>query len=145
MPGERGDINLRFEFHMSRSPLGILFFNYEHILTVPNNIINQILTQASRSVTEAIARDPDLERRPVQEMVMWTHPVEEIALYVEPEVPNMEYADLYTLFRFLRLWAQEYEAEQCSFQIWGFPGMAQQRKLGMGHFLMDPDPPLKSS
>ncbi|KAI4192636.1 MAG: hypothetical protein LQ346_004216 [Caloplaca aetnensis] len=133
-------------FHMTRSSLGLHFTNYDvGILSVPNEIINQVLAQAIRDVGAKLARDPGLGDRPVQdEYLKWTHPIDEIALFIEPTPPNMTFGNMYAVFHLLRVWAQEYKAEQCSFVIWAWPGTERQKRLGQGHFLLDPDPPLKS-
>ncbi|KAL9010510.1 MAG: hypothetical protein Q9173_004563 [Seirophora scorigena] len=51
-------------FHMALSSMGLVFSNYESTLLVPNRITNEILTQAIRTVSEDLGRDPDLESRP---------------------------------------------------------------------------------
>ncbi len=133
-------------FHMTLSSLGLVFTNYDvGILSLPNEIVNLVLGQAIQAVGAALVRDPGLEDRPVEdEYLKWTHPIDEVALFIEPAPPNMTYGNMYAVFHLLRVWAQEYKAEQCSFVIWAWPGTAQQKRLGQGHFLMDPDPPLKS-
>ncbi|KAL8995257.1 MAG: hypothetical protein Q9169_004963 [Polycauliona sp. 2 TL-2023] len=141
MPGARGAENLRMPFHMAQSSLGLVFSNYEHIIMFENWIINYDLQQAIGSIGGAMARDPSFQNRPVSEMRQWTHPEQEIALYIEPKFPNMTYGKLFAVLHMLRKWAQEYESEACSFEIWAFPGTARSQFLGMGHFLTDPDPP----
>ncbi|KAL8959323.1 MAG: hypothetical protein Q9193_003797 [Seirophora villosa] len=133
-------------FHMSLSSMGLVFSNYESTLFVANRITNEILTQAIRAVSEDLARNPELESRPVRDVFLkWTHPIAKIALYVEPDVPNLTFGHMSRLFYLLQMWAWEYQSEQCSFLIWAWPGSTQQKLLGQGHLLMDPDPPLKSS
>ncbi|KAI4189736.1 MAG: hypothetical protein LQ348_003757 [Seirophora lacunosa] len=133
-------------FHMSLSSMGLVFSNYESTLFVANRITNEILTRAIRAVSIDLARNPELESRPVRDVFLkWTHPVAQIALYVEPQVPNLTFGGMYGLFYLLQIWAREYQTEQCSFLIWAWPGTTQQKLLGQGHLLMDPDPPLKSS
>ena len=145
MPGAWGDPSNRMPFRMTQSSLGFIFIDIEHVLPVPNFIINQVLQQAIGSVGPALARDPSLRDRPVRdEFLKWTHPIEKIALYIEPAIPKMTHGNLFAVLHQLRAWAAQYEAEQCSFQIWGFPGTERQVQLGMGHFMMDPNPPVKS-
>ncbi|KAI4188008.1 MAG: hypothetical protein L6R41_002422 [Letrouitia leprolyta] len=143
MPG--GVPDARFEFHMSHSALGLVFIGFEHILVLLNSVVNQVLTQATGAVTARIDQNPGLEHQPiVEKFLKWTHPVEEVGLFVEPLDSNMDYGDLLTLLLALRVWAREYKSEEVSFEIWKYPGMdSMQRKLGMGHIMLDPDPPLK--
>ncbi|KAI4114984.1 MAG: hypothetical protein LQ345_004341 [Seirophora villosa] len=133
-------------FHMSLSSMGVVFSNYESSLFVANRITNEILTRAIRAVSIDLARDPELESRPVRDVFLkWTHPIAKIALYIEPHVPHLTFGGLYSLLYLLQLWAWEYQTEQCSFLIWAWPGSVQRKLLGQGYLLMDPDPPLKSS
>lgn len=143
MPGSGP--NARFEFHMSHSPLGIVFVGYEHILVLLAYVVNQVVIQATQAVTARINENPSLEHQPIQEeFLKWTHPVEEVGLFIEPQDQNMDYGDLLPIFRLLRLWTRQYKAEEVSFEIWKYPGMgSQQKKLGMGHIMLDADPPLK--
>ncbi|KAL8746500.1 MAG: hypothetical protein Q9184_007737, partial [Pyrenodesmia sp. 2 TL-2023] len=107
MPGHE------FPFHMTLSSIGLIFVNYDHILVVPNEIINLVLNQAIRAVGADMARDPGLENRPVRdEYLQWNIEIDEIALFIEPLVPNMTYGNLYAVFHLLRVWAQEYKGEE---------------------------------
>ncbi|KAL8751899.1 MAG: hypothetical protein Q9199_006120, partial [Rusavskia elegans] len=81
-------------FHMTLSSIGLVFTNYDYILPVTNEIINQVLTQAIQAVGAELARDPRLEERSVaNEYLKWSHPVDEIALFIEPDTPNMTFGN----------------------------------------------------
>ncbi|KAL8918399.1 MAG: hypothetical protein Q9208_007369 [Pyrenodesmia sp. 3 TL-2023] len=142
MPGNE------FPFHMTLSSIGLIFVDYDYIpfMVVPNEIINLDLNQAIRAVSADLARDPTLEDQPVRdEYLKWNNAVDDIALFIEPMRPNMTHGNLFAVLHLLRIWAQEYQGVQCSFVIWAWPGTARQKRLGQGHFLGDPDPPLKSA
>lgn len=139
MPGHE------FPFHMTLSSIGLIFVDYEYLLVIPNEIINLVLNQAVRAVGTDIARDPGLKDQPVRdEYLKWNIEIDEIALFIEPERPNLTYGSLYAVFHLLRVWAQEYKGVECSFVIWAWPRTPHQKRLGQGHFLKDPDPPLGS-
>ncbi|KAL8866732.1 MAG: hypothetical protein Q9198_008778, partial [Flavoplaca austrocitrina] len=83
-------------FHMTLSSIGLVFVNYDYVLPVPNEIINQVLNQAIQAVGAELARDPRLGDRSVEdEYLKWTHPVDEIALFIEPDTPNMTFGNLF--------------------------------------------------
>ncbi|KAL8669981.1 MAG: hypothetical protein Q9168_005460 [Polycauliona sp. 1 TL-2023] len=140
MPGARGAENLRMPFHMSQSSLGLVFTNYEHFAMLENWIVDYDIDKAIASIRAAIIQDPSFQHHAVPGMRKWAHPTEQIALYIEPQVPIMTYGNLFAVMHLLRSWAQVYEAEMCSFEIWAFPGTARGQRLGMGHFLGDADP-----
>ncbi|KAI4231459.1 MAG: hypothetical protein LQ349_005593 [Xanthoria aureola] len=144
MTGKPGDLSAHMPFHMTRSSLGFIFQNYDHHDPVSNHLIMQMLQQAIRFTAAAFVRDPSLTERPIREpYIKWTHPLSKMALYIEPIAPEITYGNLFAVYYLLRTWAQEYQAEECDFEIWGFPGMRQEMRLGMGYFSNDPDPPLK--
>ena len=143
MPEGRGGDPGILPFHMDRTSLGFVFSAYDHMSTISNSIVDQILTQAIATTSAALTRDPTLAGRPLQEHVKWTHPVDGYSLYVDPEVPNLTHGSLFAVLHLLRSWTRVYQAEECTFDIWAFPGTAQQKRLGEGIFILDPFPPLE--
>ncbi|KAL8837325.1 MAG: hypothetical protein Q9176_005743 [Flavoplaca citrina] len=143
MPEGRGGDPGILPFHTDRTSLGLVFSAYDHISTISNSIVDQILTQAIATTSAALARDPTLSNRPLQEHVKWTHPVDGYALYIDPEVPNLTHGSLFAVLHLLRSWTRVYQAEECTFDIWAFPGTAQQKRLGEGIFILDPFPSLE--
>ena len=139
MPGSGSETENIFPFHMTHSPLGVIFTDYDPILPIPNYIIDQLLARATGILSAAIARNPAVENEPIPRVAKWTHPADEIVLFIEPEYPDMNYGHLYSLFGLLEEWARVYRAEECSLEIWAWPGMSSQTKLGMGHIVKDPD------
>ncbi|KAL8921099.1 MAG: hypothetical protein Q9172_004192 [Xanthocarpia lactea] len=142
MPSGTGDDPGTLSFHMDRTSIGLVFAGYDHVSTISNPIVNEILTQAIATTSAALSRDPTLSDRPLQEYVKWTHPIAGCALYVDPEIPNLTHGGLFAVLHLLRNWVRVYQAEDCTFDIWAFPGTAQQRRLG-GGYLLDPFPPLE--
>ena len=136
MPGGDHTTSARFPFLMENSPIGLVFMDYDHIGLIPNIIITQLLGRASRAVSASIARHPGLAHQPIRDEVEWA-PVRKATMVVDPALPNMVYGDLRKLFRALALWAQQYETEECAFEIWAKPGTGEQRRLGTGYFLLD--------
>ncbi|KAI4266570.1 MAG: hypothetical protein LQ337_008747 [Flavoplaca oasis] len=128
---------------MDHTSLGLVFSAYDQLSTIDNPIVNQILTQAIAATSAALARDPTLSDRPLQEPVKWNHPVDGYALYIEPDIPNLTHGNLFAMLHLLRSWARVYQAEECIFEIWAFPGTAQQKRLGEGILILDPFPPLE--
>lgn len=137
MPGEKWDTTARFPFHMTASSsIGLVFTNYDHWDLIDNPFVNQILTIAIRAVGADLTRDPSLANRPVRDKELnWPLEDEEIALYMQPEIPSLTYGNMYAVFHLLQVWAREYQTEKCSFVIYSRPGTPQQKELGLGHFL----------
>ncbi|KAL8788637.1 MAG: hypothetical protein Q9213_001565 [Squamulea squamosa] len=135
MPGEKWDITARFPFHMTHSTVGVVFSNYDHFWFIPNLVIDQLLNRASQAVRSAIEANPSLEHRPITQETRWEHEHEDLALFLEPDVPNVTWGDMDGLFHLLGIWAHEYKTEACSFEIWQYPGMHMAKRLGMGHIL----------
>ncbi|KAI4260301.1 MAG: hypothetical protein L6R42_004123 [Xanthoria sp. 1 TBL-2021] len=117
MPGEKWDTTARFPFHMTASSsIGLVFTNYDHWDLIDNPFVNQILTIAIRAVGADLTRDPSLANRPVRDKELnWPLEDEEIALYMQPEIPSLTYGNI--------------------FVIYSRPGTPQQKELGLGHFL----------
>ncbi|KAL8882377.1 MAG: hypothetical protein Q9198_000614 [Flavoplaca austrocitrina] len=143
MPRGSGDDPGTLPFHMDRTSLGFVFSGYDYVSTISNPIVDQILNQAIAAISAALARDPTLSNRPLQKHVKWTHPVDGYSLYVDPEVPNLTHGSLFAVLHLLRSWTRVYQAEECTFDIWAFPGTAQQKRLGEGIFILDPFPSLE--
>ncbi|KAL8911764.1 MAG: hypothetical protein Q9172_007616 [Xanthocarpia lactea] len=137
MPGSGSDTENVFPFHMTHSPIGLVFWDYDPDFPIPNYIINQIVGRATDKISAAIARNPAVENQPVSRMGRWTHPARKFDLYIIPKIPNMKYGHLYSVFALLEEWASVYETGQCEFDIWAWPGMSVQKKLGRGHFGKD--------
>ncbi len=136
MPGGDPTTRARFPFHMNGdSPIGLVFLDFDHVGLIPNIVVNQILGQASRAVAASIARHPSLVHLPLLGEIEW-EPISRATLVIEPAAPNMVYGDLGRLFRALALWAQQYETEECSFEIWAAPGRREMKRLGTGYFLL---------
>lgn len=104
---------------------------------MPNQILQELIDQAELAVSAAIAHDPSLEHRPLHDDTKWVHPAEEIVFYVEPQMPNMSFGDLDALVRLLGVWVREYRGVECDFQVWAWPGMGMQKKLGLAHFVLE--------
>ncbi|KAL8993967.1 MAG: hypothetical protein Q9188_007191 [Gyalolechia gomerana] len=136
MPGEKWDTTARMPFHMTDSSIGLVFTNYDHWNLIDNPFVDQILTRAIRAVGADLTRDPSLANQPVHdEELNWPLEDEGIALYMQPEIPNLTYGAMFAVFHLLQVWAREYQTEQCSFVIFSRPGTPQQKELGLGHFL----------
>ncbi|KAL8767018.1 MAG: hypothetical protein Q9209_006372 [Squamulea sp. 1 TL-2023] len=126
----------RFPFHMSQGPMGLIFSDFDHRHLIPNVVINQIVNHASEILSASLAQNPDLQNRRLREQVEWP-PVHQILMVIDPDKRYLTYGDLRTLFRVLLLWTQQYETEECGFEIWARPGSATQRRLGKGWFVLD--------
>ncbi|KAL8783849.1 MAG: hypothetical protein Q9213_004339 [Squamulea squamosa] len=140
MPGvdPTGSHNFHFPFHMSQGPMGLLFSDFDHRHLIPNVVVNQIVEHASEILSASLARDPNLQNKHLREQVEWPA-VHQILMVVDPDARYLTYGDLRTLFRVLLLWTQQYESEECGFEIWARPGSATQRRLGKGFFLLEKD------
>ncbi len=141
MPGSGSETDNRFPFHMTHSPLGVVFTDYDPILAIPNFnfIIDQFLAHAIGILSAAMAFNPAFENKPIPHAGKWTPPAGGMAFYTEPEYPNMNWGHLYSLIGLLEEWVRVYRAEECSLEIWAWPGMSSQTKLGMARIVKDPE------
>lgn len=56
---------------------------------------------------------------------------------IKPDFPEMTIGDMKALFPVLASWAAQHQSVEGSFDIWGWPGMSLQWKLGKGHNLLE--------
>ncbi|KAL8852975.1 MAG: hypothetical protein Q9221_002123 [Calogaya cf. arnoldii] len=115
---------------MTRSALGVVFSDYEYTTPIPNNDVKALLWQAGEELENKLARTPSLETEPMREEAVYIRGRNELLLAIEPRIPFMTYGEQYALLAVLASWVMRYESVECSFEVWAWPGMRQQRKLG---------------
>ncbi|KAL8647034.1 MAG: hypothetical protein Q9226_006601 [Calogaya cf. arnoldii] len=124
MPGEQ------FPYQMTRSALGVVFSDYEYTMPIQNDDVKALLWQAGEELENKLARTPSLETEPMRGEAVYIQGLDGLLLAIEPRIPYMTYGDQYALVAVLASWATRYESVECSFDIWAWPGMRQQKKLG---------------
>ncbi|KAL8776217.1 MAG: hypothetical protein Q9213_008353 [Squamulea squamosa] len=116
---------------MTRSPLGLLFSNYEYRYSnLLNDIIERTLIEAAQQINHQIASKPTLAKQALDDE--WVHVQEEhgYLLRFVPDIPKMTYGDIPTIIPVITTWATQYTGVECDFEIWARPGMSTQRRLG---------------
>ena len=134
MPIDKSDSG--FPFHMTDSTIGFNFTEYRFTFPLPNDQVELLIVDAARKVHDDIAKNPRLSRRALTEWAEFIDPTEEFALALRPDTSvSMTWRDVEDLWPILAVWAGEYEAKECEFEIWRWPGTERKQTLGVGSFV----------
>ncbi|KAL8756901.1 MAG: hypothetical protein Q9184_004351 [Pyrenodesmia sp. 2 TL-2023] len=126
-----------FPYHMTRSPLGLIFSNYEYSYSVLlNDIIQRTLIEAAQKINHQLASNPNLAHQALDDEWAYVQEEHDYLLRFVPDVPEMTYGDILTIFPVMTTWTTQYAGVECDFAIWASPGMSAQRKLGIEHLLI---------
>ncbi|KAL9010805.1 MAG: hypothetical protein Q9173_004297, partial [Seirophora scorigena] len=125
-----------FPYQMTRSALGVIFSDYQFSLPVPNGLVRVLLRHAGEELERKLALNPSLETTAMRAKVTYVQEEHDLTFAVEPRIPQMTYGDQYAMISVLASWATRYESVECDLDIWAWPGMRQQKKLGKAYFIM---------
>ncbi|KAL8707617.1 MAG: hypothetical protein Q9220_007404 [cf. Caloplaca sp. 1 TL-2023] len=118
---------------MRRSPLGLIFTNYDYIHPLlPNTLIEQTLLEAARRINDQLNGNPSLANLALNDKWFYMQQKYEYLLILAPDKPELTYGDVPTIISVLSTWAMQYRGLECDFEIWARPGTGTQRKLGDG-------------
>ncbi|KAI4176464.1 MAG: hypothetical protein LQ343_001000 [Gyalolechia ehrenbergii] len=119
---------------MTRSSLGLIFSNYEYSYSVlHNNIIVQTLIEAAQKINQQLASNPNLANQALDDEWVYVQEEHEYQLGFVPDTPKMTYGNIPIIIPVISTWATQFAGTECDFEIWAWPGMSAQRKLGKGH------------
>ncbi|KAI4172281.1 MAG: hypothetical protein LQ346_008633 [Caloplaca aetnensis] len=130
-------------YHMTRSPIGLIFSNYEYFhFALRNQVIEQTVREAAQKINYQLVWNPDLAHQTLNDE--WTYAQEEhgYLLRLVPDIPDMTYGDIPIILAVISTWATQYAGVECDIEIWARPGTSAQRKLGIGQLTLasyDPD------
>lgn len=124
-----------FRYHMTDSPLGLIFNGYSTRTLIPQAQLESLLVEGAREVGEVLSLHPELAREILYADMEVRDEAEEVWLKIEPAREIMTLGDLMRVFPVLAGWAQRYQADDCYFDIFAWPGAADQRFLGTGYLM----------
>lgn len=134
MPRDRDESG--FPFHMTDSIIGFNFTAYKYSFELPNGKVEDLITEEAHKVHDNIEQNPRLRGRALTERAEFIGPDEEFALVLQPQTSvSMTWGDVENVFPILAAWAEEYEAKECDFDIWRWPGTERKKLLGVGIFV----------
>ncbi|KAL8961093.1 MAG: hypothetical protein Q9193_002304 [Seirophora villosa] len=122
-----------FRYEMTLSALGVIFSKYQYTMPIPNDAVRALLRDAGEELELKLARNPKLETTAMRAEVTYVQEEYDLAFVIEPQIPFMTYGDQYAMISVLASWATRYESVECNLDIWAWPGMTQQRKLGKAY------------
>ncbi|KAL8916864.1 MAG: hypothetical protein Q9208_008296 [Pyrenodesmia sp. 3 TL-2023] len=127
---------------MTRSPLGLIFSNYEYSYSILiNDILEQTLLEAAQEINRQLATDPNLANQALADQWVFVQEKHKYLIELVPDIPEMTYGDLPIIILVISTWATQYRGVECDFEIWAWPGTSAQRKLGTGHVRLATKPP----
>ncbi|KAL8643923.1 MAG: hypothetical protein Q9210_007501 [Variospora velana] len=121
---------------MSHSSMGVVFYDFEYSLPVPNPVVRTLLQQAGANLELKLALNPSLETEPMHEGAIYVEEDNQLMFAIEPRIPHMTYGDQYALIAVLASWVTQYESVECNMVVWAWPGMRQERMLGRAHIVL---------
>ncbi|KAL8941791.1 MAG: hypothetical protein Q9216_002029 [Gyalolechia sp. 2 TL-2023] len=103
MPGES------FLYHVTRSPLGLLFNNYDYRSSMLlNDIIQQTLVEAGHKINQQLAQNPALRDQAVDHNWFYFQEEHRPVLNFTPDSPDMTYGNILIIIPLISTWATKH-------------------------------------